>query len=62
MVDKCREDEHAIAGLAFAEFVVVIEEDYMDPEMSPVFKLAELAQLYNQRWNRWESSTTSGCT
>ncbi|KAG0730358.1 hypothetical protein GWK47_028416 [Chionoecetes opilio] len=49
MADKNKDDEHAIAGLVFAELVVFIEEAHMDDETSPVFKLADLAQLYTSR-------------
>ena len=49
MAGKGTDDEHAIEGLAFAELVVFIEETLMDNETTPVFKLADLAQLYTSR-------------
>ena len=49
MAGKSPDDEHAIEGLAFAELVVFIEEALMDDETAPVFKLADLAQLYTSR-------------
>jgi len=49
MAGKCADDEHSIAGLAFAELVVFIEEAHVDDGTAPVFKLADLAQLYTAR-------------
>ena len=49
MAGKGADDEHIIAGLAFAELVVFIEEAHTDDGTAPVFKLADLAQLYTAR-------------
>ena len=49
MPGKSSNDEQAIEGLAFAQLVVFIEEALTDGETSPVFKLADLAQLYASR-------------
>jgi len=49
MSGKSSNDEQAIEGLAFAQLVVFIEEALTDNETAPVFKLAELAQLYASR-------------
>ena len=62
MASKGTDDEHAIEGLAFAELVVCIEEALMDNETVPVLKLTDLAQMYTQGWNSWESSVLAGCT
>lgn len=49
VVGKWTDHEHAITGLTFAELVGNIQEDHTEGETSPVFKLAELAQLYKLR-------------
>ena len=49
MSGKSSNDEQAIEGVAFAQLVVFIEEALMDGETAPVFKLADLAQLYASR-------------
>jgi len=49
MSGKSSNDEQATEGLSFAQLVVFIEEALSDGEMAPVFKLANLAQLYASR-------------
>ena len=49
MSGKSSNDEQATEGLAFAKLVVFIEEPLTDGEMAPIFKLADLAQLYASR-------------
>lgn len=46
MGDKGSDDEHAIAGLAFAE-LVIIKEAHMDDEMSLISKLVVMAIFQN---------------
>lgn len=38
-----------MAGVVFAELVLYIEETRLDEETAPVFKLADLTQLYQSR-------------
>jgi len=50
MSSKSSNDEQALVeGLAFAQLVVFIEEALAEGETAPVFKLADLAQLYASR-------------
>jgi len=49
MTDKGVDDAETMAGLAFAELVMFIEEAGTNDGTAPVFKLADLAQLYMSR-------------
>ena len=49
MTDKGVDDKQTIDGLAFAELVMFIEEAHKNDGTAPVFKLADLAQLYMAR-------------
>jgi len=49
MAGKGADNERTIAGLAFAELVMFIEDAHVDDEVAPVFKLADLVQLYTAR-------------
>ena len=64
MAGKRADDEQAIARLAFAELLVFIEEAHMDDETFPVFKLADLAQLYTSRMEQLgvKHEGRAGCT
>ncbi|KAL7407599.1 hypothetical protein ABVT39_010851 [Epinephelus coioides] len=42
-------EEKLLSGMAFAEIVMYIEETRFDDSIAPVFRLADLAQLYSLR-------------
>ena len=46
---KSTDQKEIISGIVFAELVMYIEEVSLDGDTAPVFKLADLAQLYNSR-------------
>ena len=55
--EKCKEtesdQEQVFSGLAFAELVVFIEETRIQENVAPVFKLYDLAHLYNARMEQF---------
>jgi hypothetical protein len=51
---KATYDERRVSGIVFAELVLYIEETRLDEETAPVFKLVDLAQLYQSRIEQLE--------
>lgn len=47
--DPKGEHERVISSIAFAELVLYIEESHLDDDTAPVFRLADLANLYKSR-------------
>ena len=47
--DDCQRQVASASAIVFAELVLYIEETRQDEETAPVFKLAELAQLYHSQ-------------
>lgn len=50
---KGTDQKEITSGIVFAELVMYIEETRLDGDTAPVFKLADLAQLYNSRIAVW---------
>ena len=48
------EDHADLHSIAFAELVAYMEDFRMEGSVAPVFKLADLAHLYNCVLNNWE--------
>ena len=48
-------DDSHLHGIAFAELVAFIEDFHMEQNISPVFKLADLAKLYQCTKHAWKS-------
>ncbi len=46
---KGTDKKETLSGIVFAELVMYIEEARLDRETAPVFKLSDLALLYNSR-------------
>jgi len=46
---KGTDQKEMFSGIVFAELVMYIEEAHLDGDTAPVFKLVDLAQLYNSR-------------
>ena len=46
---KHKDKEREVSGIVFAELVLYIEEARLDEETAPVFKLANLVELYQSR-------------
>jgi hypothetical protein len=51
--------ERSVSGIVFAELVLYIEETRLNEETAPVFKLADLAQLYQSRMEQLKFKTVS---
>ena len=57
---ECSEsDDSHLHGIAFAELVAFMDDFRMEQNISPVFKLADLAKLYQTRLEELGGSTKS---
>lgn len=54
-------EDDEISGFVFAELVMYVEEVRLEASTAPVFKLADMAQLYMTRMQQF-GIVTKGCT
>ncbi len=54
--------KYQISGFVFAELVMYVEEVRLEASTAPVFKLAEMAQLYMSRMQQFGVTTRTAFT